>query len=89
MLALMLFALPAGPVSAEEENGGNSPDPSFLEFLGSFETDAGEWIAPGEIMQPEFEQLLEVIRTSPERLADAAALNPSPEPDDSSTEDDN
>ena len=31
----------------------------FLEFLGSFETDSGEWVDPTELLQVEFELLLE------------------------------
>jgi len=34
----------------------NLPD---LEFLGQFETDNGEWVAPGILMAEEFEILLE------------------------------
>ena len=37
----------------------NLPDLEFLEFLGQFETDNGEWVAPGILMAEEFEVLLE------------------------------
>ena len=37
----------------------NLPDLEFLEFLGQFETDSGEWVAPGVLMEEEFELLLE------------------------------
>ena len=37
----------------------NLPDLEFLEFLGQFETDNGEWVAPGILMAEEFEILLE------------------------------
>lgn len=37
----------------------NLPDLEFLEFLGQFETDNGEWVAPGILMAEEFELLLE------------------------------
>ena len=37
----------------------NLPDLEFLEFLGQFETDDGEWVAPGILMAEEFEVLLE------------------------------
>ena len=37
----------------------NLPDLEFLEFLGQFATDNGEWVAPGILMAEEFKILLE------------------------------
>lgn len=51
------------------------PDLQFLEFLGQWETDEGEWIPPDQLADGEFAQLL-----------DAAAQNP---PENDSTDDDN
>ncbi len=36
------------------EQNGNLPDLEFLEFLGQFETDEGEWIDPGSLLADEF-----------------------------------
>lgn len=36
------------------------PDLEFLEFLGQFETDDGQWIDPGSLLAEEFEDLLNV-----------------------------
>ncbi len=36
------------------------PDLEFLEFLGQFETDAGEWIEPDSLLTDEFSDLLEI-----------------------------
>jgi hypothetical protein len=36
-----------------------APSIEFLEFLGQWETDEGEWIAPEELADDEFAQLLE------------------------------
>ena len=64
-LMIILSLLASGAKAAEdnsetEQNGqsSNSPDMEFLEFLGSFETDSGDWIDPTELLQVEFEQLL-------------------------------
>lgn len=60
------------------------PDLEFLEFLGSFETKSGEWIDPTELMQPEFLELLNSVRSGSGGLADlideqtdAMPVNPS------------
>ena len=55
------------PDAEEEENNAAEqsplevPDLEFIEFLGQFESDAGEWIAPGNLMMDEFDNFLEVI----------------------------
>lgn len=38
---------------------GAAPSLEFLEFLGQWETDDGEWIAPEELANEDFGQLLE------------------------------
>lgn len=40
------------------------PDLEFLEFLGQFETDDGQWIDPGSLLSEEFEDLLNVAENS-------------------------
>ena len=53
----------AGAISsthaAENEQSEDAPDLKFLEFLGQFETDAGEWIDPDSLLTEEFTELLE------------------------------
>lgn len=50
-------------VRAAENNGDSStsdrPELEFLEFLGQFETDQGDWVPPNVLMMEEFETLLE------------------------------
>jgi len=46
------------------------PDLEFLEFLGSFETHSGDWIDPTELMLPEFQELLDSVRSGSGGLAD-------------------
>jgi hypothetical protein len=35
------------------------PDVEFLEFLGKWETDEGEWISPGILLEEQFGQILD------------------------------
>ncbi len=61
----------ANPAEDEENNNSEQneeqqaefdiPDLEFIEFLGQFETDAGEWIAPGNLLMNEFDDFLEVV----------------------------
>lgn len=44
----------------ESENALMSPDIELLEFLGSFQTDAGEFIAPESMLGTEFPELLDL-----------------------------
>jgi hypothetical protein len=46
-------------VAAENEQSEDAPDLGFLEFLGQFETDAGEWIDPSSLLTEEFTELLD------------------------------
>ncbi len=59
---LTLFSLTSLVHAAEDEqeNQQNNalPDIEFLEFLGQFESDEGEWISPESLMAQEFEGLL-------------------------------
>jgi len=45
--------------AAENEQSEMAPDLEFLEFLGQFETDAGEWIDPDSLLTEEFAELLD------------------------------
>ena len=47
-------------LAAENEQEESVPDLEFLEFLGRFETDAGEWVDPGSLLTEEFSELLDV-----------------------------
>ena len=80
MIVLSLFT--SGARAAEdnleteiEEQSSNLPDMEFLEFLGSFETDSGDWVDPTELLQIEFELLLK-----------DAEVQKGKQPDDASTD---
>lgn len=64
----LLFACMTGfissAVAAENEQSEEAPDLEFLEFLGQFETDAGEWIDPDSLLTEEFTELLEASNES-------------------------
>ena len=47
-------------VAAENEQKEDAPDLEFLEFLGQFETDAGEWIDPDSLLTEAFTELLKI-----------------------------
>ena len=56
---LSLFSAAHGAEEEQnDEDGSGLPDLEFLEFLGQFETDAGEWIDPASLMTAQFNQLL-------------------------------
>lgn len=40
------------------------PDLEFLEFLGQFETDSGQWIDPNSLLSEEFGELLDAASNS-------------------------
>ncbi|MGY8786178.1 MAG: hypothetical protein ACKVIB_12330 [Pseudomonadales bacterium] len=46
-------------IAAQDEQNESASDLEFLEFLGQFETDAGEWINPDSLLTEEFTELLE------------------------------
>ena len=59
-LYLLTWSLPASAAEDENENPSSDlPNLELLEFLGQFETDQGNWIAPSELMMDEFENLLD------------------------------
>lgn len=62
ILSLWILCAASTGFAAEEEAETEAEFPSleFLEFLGSFETDAGEWIDPESLLAEEFEDLLNV-----------------------------
>ena len=68
LITTVLLAFPLA-VSAAENRGtviaDGFPSLELLEFLGSFETDSGEWVNPGELLQPDFEQLLQQVENTP------------------------
>ena len=67
---LVLLGQIACVQAAEEEQELQSPDMELLEFLGSFQTDNGEWIEPESLLTGEFAELLNIAA----RL-DAASQN--------------
>lgn len=58
--------------AAEEEQTEELPDLEFLEFLGRFETDSGEWMDPDSLLTEEFTELLDV---STDAAADSDSSN--------------
>ena len=64
---MTLAYLPIGQAAdaREEPESGALPTLELLEFLGEFETDSGDWVSPGELMTPEFEQLLKQLEGAP------------------------
>lgn len=74
IIFVLLTSPPAGSAAENPQSSDTFDAPSLelLEFLGSFETDAGEWISPGELMQPNFEQLLESVENTPIRATGAS-----------------
>ena len=56
---MLLIALPAGALAAQQSS--TRPSAELLEFLGSFETDSGEWIDPIELLGEGFEEALEAM----------------------------
>lgn len=47
------------PFAAENELDEAGPDIEFLEFLGQFETDTGEWVAPNSLLGEGIFELLD------------------------------
>lgn len=60
----------ATPPSAGAEADGEPPSLEFLEFLGQWETDEGEWISPEDLANEDFVELI------------ASAIQTGVEPDD-------
>lgn len=63
LVGLYLIGSVSTAFAAEEESNPEEilevPSLEFLEFLGSFETDEGEWIDPESLMTEEFNELLQ------------------------------
>lgn len=62
LLPALLIATLNRPAYAAEDNvapDAMRPDLELLEFLGSFATDEGEWIAPDSLLDNEFPAFLD------------------------------
>ena len=60
LIGLYLLSSSSLSLAAEdEETEIEMPDLQFLEFLGQFETDQGEWIEPSELVSESFGSLLD------------------------------
>lgn len=53
-----MLLMSASTCSMAQDAEIGEPDLELLEFLGSFETDDGEWIAPDSLLDSNFQQLL-------------------------------
>ncbi len=61
----LLFICSMASIFAEEQmNSEEMPSIAFLEFLGEWETDDGEWIDPVELENEEIGQLIETTTSS-------------------------
>ena len=84
---VLLFACVTGALSnthaAENEQIEDVPDLEFLEFLGQFETDAGEWIDPDSLLTEGFTELLDA---SIEANSDDNSSNDSSNTDDATND---
>lgn len=60
LLAACVAGFISNSYAAEDVANDEMPDLEFLEFLGQFETDAGEWIDPGSLQTEELSELLEI-----------------------------
>lgn len=63
ILVLAVFSPTGYGAEANEQNSleqqeNTLPDLEFLEFLGSFETDSGEWVNPENLASEDFDALL-------------------------------
>jgi hypothetical protein len=75
-LYLLTAALNVTAAEEELELDPNLPNLEFLEFLGSFESDAGNWIDPGSLITEDFGDFLNAaIRLTPEPEQANATIN--------------
>jgi len=85
LIGACLTTMLSGAVQAAENQrplNGALPDLELLEFLGSFSTDEGEWIAPDSLLENEFSALLDAAGTTNDNPASGQA-----DSDDGSTTD--
>ena len=78
LLGLCVASLSQAALAAEEQSAGGGfepPDLEFLEFLGSFETDSGEWIEPSSMLDEYFNELLDVAAAMETSSGDNASTN--------------
>ena len=66
-LAFMMMSFLITSLHADEATNEEMPSMEFLEFLGEWETEEGEWIDPLELENEEFGRLIETtIKTENE-----------------------
>jgi hypothetical protein len=61
---ILLFCLSASLFAEEQINNEEVPSMAFLEFLGEWETEEGEWIDPIELENEEIGNLIETTSES-------------------------
>jgi hypothetical protein len=77
-MTLLLAVYSQAAIAVEDstpEAGIVTPDPEFLEFLGRFETDNGEWLDPIELLEPAFDQFLNRTEQQNELPGSQSATN--------------
>ena len=62
-ITMLFLAAQIGDIKAAEDEPASqaqnaAPDIELLEFLGSFQTDNGEWVEPASLLTEEFTELL-------------------------------
>jgi len=69
----------------ESSDSSSATDLEFLEFLGLFETESGQWIDPDSLLSEEFGELLDAV--APDNAANGAASSDEANNGDSSSSD--
>jgi hypothetical protein len=77
LIAVFLSGMMSNTFAAENEEDTEQelPDLGFLEFLGQFETDSGEWIDPASLLNKEFIELLDLSTGTSEANSNAREDN--------------
>lgn len=57
----ILICSTSSSFAEEQNNSDSSPTMEFLEFLGEWETDEGDWIDPEDLGNDDIGKLIEVI----------------------------
>lgn len=79
----------ASSYSLAQDGEIGEPDLELLEFLGSFETDDGEWIAPESLLDSNFQQLLNMAARMDEVSGTAGSNGSNTETNEDSSDDNN
>ncbi|NKB38841.1 MAG: hypothetical protein GKR93_17045 [Gammaproteobacteria bacterium] len=87
-LLLLIMILCSTPTKAENQRDDIFPSPDFLEFLGKWETNNGDWVDPENFEDEDFVNLMNITDTESNRVATPGVLNSHPLENRSETEND-